>query len=130
VTLKAGDVRAWERTFTVEDVRAFGEITGDKGGHHVQPDARGRLMVQGLLTATLPTKIGGDLDYIAREMVFEFLRAVFTGDTVRCEVTFTTVEPDGRKTRVEATFTGRNQAGEEVMRGTTRGIVRAAPPSP
>ena len=49
-------------------------------------------MVQGLLTATLPTKVGGDWNYIAREMNFEFLRPVFTGDTIRCEVTITQLE--------------------------------------
>lgn len=44
-------------------------------------------MVQGLLTATLPTKIGGDANVLARTMNFEFLKPVFTGDTILCEVT-------------------------------------------
>ena len=46
-------------------------------------------MVHGLLTATLPTKIGGDLNLIANEMIFRFHRPVFAGDTIRCEVTLT-----------------------------------------
>ncbi len=33
-------------------------------------------MVHGLMTASIGTKIGGDLNYIAREMVSEFLRPV------------------------------------------------------
>ncbi len=53
----------------------------------MQLDEREWLIVHGLLTTTLPTKIGGDLNYIARQMVFEFLWPVFTGDTIRCEVT-------------------------------------------
>jgi len=80
--MKVGDVTVWERTFTIDDVRLFGQVSGDQGIHHVELDEQGRLMVQGLLTATLPTKIGGDLNYIAREMVFEFLRPVFTCDTI------------------------------------------------
>ncbi|MDQ2906306.1 MAG: enoyl-CoA hydratase, partial [Chloroflexota bacterium] len=90
--MQIGDVHSWERTFTEEDVRLFGELSGDQGMQHVVKDTGGRLMVQGLLTATLPTKLGGDLNYIARQMEFEFLRPVFTGDTIRCEVTITHLE--------------------------------------
>lgn len=32
----------------------------DEEDHHTNPDELGRLVVQGLLTATLPTKVGGD----------------------------------------------------------------------
>ena len=61
--------------------------------HHVAPDEQGRLMVHGLLTATVPTKIGGDMNLIAREMKFQFHRPVFAGDTVICEVTIAEYEP-------------------------------------
>ncbi len=46
--------------------------------------ARAGLMAHGLLTATLPTKLGGDLNYIARTMEFEFLRPVYAGEELRC----------------------------------------------
>ena len=52
--------------------------------------------MHGLLTATLPTKIGGDINFIAREMIFKFHRPVFSGDTVRCEVTILELTEDGR----------------------------------
>jgi len=57
--LTVGQRFTWIRTFTDEDVRQFAEVSGDRGAHHVQPGPDGRVMVQGLLTATLPTKIGG-----------------------------------------------------------------------
>lgn len=57
-----------------------------KGIHHRTPDEQGRLVIQGLLTTTLPTKEGGDHKVLARTMNFEFLRPVFTGDTIICEV--------------------------------------------
>jgi len=124
--MHVGDVTVWERTFTVEDVRLFGQVSGDQGIHHVELDEQGRLMVQGLLTATLPTKIGGDLNYIARELVFEFLRPVFTGDTIRCESTITHFEQADGRTNMAAKWVCRNQEGKEVMTGHTHGIIRNA----
>lgn len=124
--MQAGDVISWERTFTNEDVLLFGQISGDQGVHHVEHDAQGRLMVQGLLTATLPTKIGGDLNYIAREMTFEFLRPVFTGDTIRCEVTLTQYEQSDNRINMSATGICRNQQGKEVLKFRTHGIIRDA----
>src|SRR2546425_9130115 len=90
--MQVGDKNSWERTFSVEEVLLFGQLSGDQGIHHIKADEQGRLMVQGLLTATLPTKMGGDLNYIARDMTFEFVRPVFTGDTIHCETTITRYE--------------------------------------
>jgi 3-hydroxybutyryl-CoA dehydratase len=84
--LKVGDIITFERTFKVRDVELFTEISGDEGIHHITPDEQGKLVIQGLLTATLPTKVGGDNNVLARTMNFEFLRPVFTGDTIICEV--------------------------------------------
>ena len=95
--LAVGQRLTWERTFTEDDVRQFAEVSGDRGAHHVQPGPDGRVMVQGLLTATLPTKIGGDLSFMAREMTFEFVRPVFSGDAVTTEVTVLSVEPEGSR---------------------------------
>lgn len=123
-----GQVVVWERTFTEEEVRLFGALSGDEGVHHIQPDAQGRLMVQGLLTATLPTKIGGDLNVITREMNFQFLRPVFAGDTIRCEVTLKEYEPGEEFDRIVAAFTCANQAGKPVLAGHAAGIIRDRPP--
>jgi 3-hydroxybutyryl-CoA dehydratase len=122
--MQVGDVSSWERTFTTEDVEQFGRISGDLGVHHVKPDNQGRLLVQGLLTATLPTKLGGDLNFIARELTFEFVRPVFTGDTIRCENTITRLEKREGATLMEASFSCRNQHGKEVLIGHARGLVR------
>jgi len=48
--MQIGDVIAWERTFTEDDIRLFAELSGDKGTHHVTADDRGRIMAHGLLT--------------------------------------------------------------------------------
>ena len=124
--MRVGDVVAWERTFTEEDVRLFAKFTGDEGAHHLQPDATGRLMVHGLLTATLPTKIGGDINFIARRMTFNFQRPVFSGDTVRCEVTILGLNEKEQYTELKSSWVCRNQHGREVMSGEAVGVVRRA----
>ena len=122
--MKPGDVISWERTFTEADIRLFNKVSGDQGVHHVTPDDQGRLMVHGLLTATVPTKIGGDMNFIAREMRFQFRRPVFAGDTVRCDVTVVELEPGEQYTNVRTEFVCRNQHGKEVMSGHAQGVIK------
>jgi 3-hydroxybutyryl-CoA dehydratase len=122
--MQVGDKTSWERTFTVEEVLLFGQLSGDQGIHHVQLDAQGRLMVQGLLTATIPTKLGGDMNYIARNITFEFVRPVFTGDTVHCETTITQYEHADGISRMSATWECHNQHGKLVLTGHTSGVIR------
>lgn len=122
--MKAGDNISWSRTFTEDDIKLFSRLSGDEGEHHLVPDAQGRLMAHGLLTATLPTKIGGDLNFIAREMVFRFHRPVFAGDTIKCVVTLTSAEPADGYLKVISGWTCTNQHGKEVMTGVGSGIIR------
>jgi 3-hydroxybutyryl-CoA dehydratase len=122
--MQVGDIISWQRTFTEDDVHRFRHVSGDAGIHHVRPDKQGRLLVHGLLTATLPTKIGGDLNFIAREMTFQFHRPVFVGDTVQCDVTITALEPAEQTTRMSAQWVCRNQDGQEVMSGQAHGVIR------
>lgn len=122
--MKVGDTLTWSRTFTEEEIQLFARLSGDEGEHHLVPDNQGRLMAHGLLTATLPTKIGGDLNFIARQITFEFLRPVFAGDTIDCEVTLVALEPEEQFTRLTSKWVCRNQHGKEVMTGGARGVVR------
>jgi 3-hydroxybutyryl-CoA dehydratase len=128
--MQVGDVISWQRTFTEEDIRLFTRLSGDVGEHHLQPDEQGRLMAHGLLTATLPTKVGGDLNFIAQELTFQFRRPVFAGDTIDCEVTLVEFEPEERFIRVVARSVCRNQHGKEVMSGEARGVIRKSEPRP
>lgn len=124
MNIQVGEIFKYERTFTEEEVLQFADLTGDKGRHHMEHDEQGRLMVHGLLTASIGTKLGGDLHYIARELVSEFIRPVFTGDTIICELVLTSVEQmDGFK-KVAIQLVYRNQTGKEVLVGTSHGIIR------
>ena len=123
--MKPGDTLSWRRTFTEEDIRLFTKVSGDGGEHHLVPDEKGRLMAHGLLTATLPTKIGGDMNLIAREMFFRFHRPVFSGDTIECVVTLIEAMPIGDGfLDINTTWSCTNQHGKEVMTGGGRGRIR------
>ena len=123
--MKIGDQLSWQRTFTEADIRAFTSLSGDAGEHHLQPDVQGRLMAHGLLTATIPTKIGGDMNFIAREMTFQFQRPVFSGDTITCDVKVSSLETMEQLINIATTFICRNQHGKEVMTGIARGVIRS-----
>lgn len=124
MSITVGDVFKYERRFTEEEVFEFANITGDKGRHHMEYDENGRLMVHGLLTASIGTKVGEELHYIARELVSEFIRPVFTGDTITCELTLTSIEQmEGyKKFTIESVY--RNQHEKTVLVGTSYGIIR------
>lgn len=124
MSLKVGDIITFKRTFTVRDVELFIEISGDEGIHHVSPDEQGRRVIQGLLTATLPTKVGGDHNVLARTMNFEFFRPVFTGDTISCDVKIEKFErQENDRTAITASFLCENQNGKEVLQGLFSGII-------
>jgi 3-hydroxybutyryl-CoA dehydratase len=125
-----GETLTYGRSFTVADVLAFADVSSDRGSHHVHLDRDGRLLVHGLLTATIPTKLGGDLDYLAQEMAFRFHRPVFTGDHVECACTAALVEDRGDRTYLEFEIRCTNQHGKEVLTGWTKGVVLAREPAP
>lgn len=124
MSLKVGDIITFERNFTIEDVELFTKVSGDEGTHHTTPDDQGRLIIQGLLTATLPTKVGGDNNVLARTMNFEFLRPVFTGDKIICEVTIEKYEKqDNNRISIVASFLCTNQNQKQVLRGNFAGVI-------
>jgi len=124
MSLQVGDIIKFERTFTKEDVHLFTEISNDEGEHHITPDEQDRFVIQGLLTATLPTKIGGDNNVLARTMNFEFIRPVFTGDTIECEVTIEKYEKQKKnRMSIYSTFICTNQEGKEVLTGNFEGVI-------
>ncbi|MFI5351190.1 MAG: hotdog domain-containing protein [Elusimicrobiota bacterium] len=121
--LRPGAISRWTREISEDDVVRFADLSGDRGRHHRERDERGRLMAHGLLTATLPTKLGGDLDYIARTMEFNFLKPVYSGDVLTCEGSVVSTVVQSVRYRVRLSFEVRNQDGEVVLTGTTSGQI-------
>lgn len=119
-----GDAYAFERTFTAEEVREFASLSGDTQSRHTEPDEDGRLLVNGLLTATMPTKIGGDLGVLARAMSFEFVAPVYTGTTVTCTCTVTDAEERDDRYELAIDVHTEDESGATVMTGEVDGLVR------
>lgn len=120
---EAGAVHTFERTFTHEEVWQFAELSGDTQPQHTEPDD-GRLVVHGLLTATLPTRIGGDLAVLAHTTTFTFHEPVYTGERVVCEWTNETVTERGDRYRLAVSAVCRVD-GTAVLTGDIEGLVRA-----
>lgn len=118
-----GEVLTHERIFTVEDVRNFGRITGDEQSIHTEPDAKGRLVVQGLLAGSLMTKIGGDLNYIARTMELEFRQPVRTGESITCECTMESIAEHDDRYLLEIDVDFLNDREETVIDGQSTGLI-------
>ncbi len=123
VKYEVGDTWVETRTFDRETIDAFTEVTGDDGAHHVIPDEKGRVMAHGLLTASLVTSIGGDLNFIVRTTTFDFKKPVYSGDTITCTARLTRVEEREDRWRMQIEFDFVNQAGDLVMNGESSGIV-------
>jgi len=121
--LSEGATHTFERTFTREDVRQFAAVSGDTQPRHTEPDEDGRLMVHGLLTATLPTKIGGDLEVLAHTMEFEFRKPVYTGETISCTWTMERVEKQGDRYEITADVVC-ERGDDVVLTATVDGLVR------
>lgn len=120
---ETGDVHSFERTFTTEDVQQFAELSRDTQPQHTEPDTDGRLMVHGLLTATVPTKIGGDLEVLAHTMDLEFTKPVYTGETVTCRWRNEDVEEREDRYDLTVDVLCEKEGGEVAMRGTISGVV-------
>jgi 3-hydroxybutyryl-CoA dehydratase len=76
------------------------------------------------LTATLPTKVGGDHNVLAQTVNFEFLRPVFTGDAIMCDVKIEKFErQEKNRISIMASFLCENQKGKEVLRGEFAGVI-------
>jgi acyl dehydratase len=118
-----GETHTFERRFTKEDVEQFAAVSGDTQPRHTEPDEDGRLMVHGLLTATLPTKIGGDLEVLAHTMEFEFRRPVYTGETIGCTWTMERVEKQGDRYEITADVVC-ERGDDVVLTATVDGLVR------
>ncbi|ELY86885.1 hotdog family protein [Natrinema altunense] len=119
-----GETRTYERTFTVDDVQQFAALTGDDQPRHTEPDADGRVMVQGLLTATLPTKLGSDSEVLASTMEIDFHRPVYTGEPITCRSTYDTVVERDDRYEFTSDVVCENADGQVVLTAVTEGIIQ------
>ncbi|GGL68069.1 MaoC family dehydratase [Halocalculus aciditolerans] len=120
---RAGETRTFERTFTVEDVQRFADLSGDDQPRHAEPDEDERVMVQGSLTATLPTKPVSDSEVLASTTEFDFHRPVYTGERIACRSTGESVAERDDRYEFTTDVVCENDDGETVLTSTTDGII-------
>jgi 3-hydroxybutyryl-CoA dehydratase len=118
---ESGAVYEYSRVFTRQDIIDFARLTGDAGEHHTATDRR--LMAQGLLVASIVTKIGGDMDYIAKSMTLEMLRPVYEDETITGRLKITSLLRTPHRIKLAMECEGLNAAAEPVIRGTSRGQI-------
>jgi len=120
--LQPGAVYTFERSFDRADLQQWAEISGDQQDRHFEEDDEGRLLLHGLLTASLQTKIGGDLNVLASRMDLHFRRPVYTDQRIHCTWENETVTE--REDRYELTVDVRMTVEETVvLDGSVEGIV-------
>jgi 3-hydroxybutyryl-CoA dehydratase len=113
-----GLARSFSRTVSEDDLQATMRLTGDHGGYHTDPDfARAAgfrtVILPGLLQAGMITRLGGEMNFLARETVFRYLKPVYVGDVLTCTVTVTAVQPERHRMEVHGDVV--NQHGEQVL---------------
>jgi 3-hydroxybutyryl-CoA dehydratase len=124
--LSLGQTFRWRRAITEADLQATIRLTGDHGGYHVDEAFARRagfrtLIAPGLLQSGMVTKLGGDLNFLAREITFSYVKPVYAGDTLDAEVTVTAIDKAKRRITMEGRIA--NQAGETVMTCATSGFL-------
>ena len=125
-SLSVGDSFSWSRTLTMDDVRAFADITGDDNPIHIDEEAGkasrfGRPVVHGVYILGLASKVLGR-DFpgpgsIAVALSAKFLRPVPVGEEVTIEVKVSEkVEARGHvKIKLYAYALGKMAVGGEAI---------------
>jgi acyl dehydratase len=122
--LSVGMQFRYSRKISVEDVREFTKASHDANIYHVREDGSGRVIAHGLLVASLVTKIGGDVNFLARTMTFDFQKPTYSGDTLTCVATLSSLVEQSERMKCKFSFEIRNQKEEVVMVGETAGMIR------
>ena len=125
-SLSIGDSFSWSRTLTMDDVRAFADVTGDDNPIHIDEEAGrasrfGRPVVHGVYVLGLASKVLGR-DFpgpgsIAVSLSSKFLRPVPVGEEVTIEVKVAEkIEKHGHvKMRMYAYCSGKMALGGEAV---------------
>ncbi len=127
--LQVGDSFTVTRSFSRDEVERFAELSRDYHPIHFEPRyaAARRLedtICHGLLSASLVTEIGGQVGWLASGMNFRFLRPVYVGDTLTCQLTLTAVD---ERLRAKASTRIVNQHGIAVIEGDLEGVLPGEP---
>ena len=119
--LKPGDSFQITRVFNRQEVEAFCDLTGDFGAHHTHEQSDGKVVVPGLLTGSLPTQVGGKLNFLISELQYVFSKPVRTGETVTCKLIIDNVTPHPKGSWLYASIEIRS-LNQVVLKGSCAGL--------
>ncbi|WP_072470193.1 hypothetical protein [Urinicoccus massiliensis] len=119
---KQGQEFTYERSFTKEDVKGFIDLAHYTGRHHEEENQDGEVMIQGLLTATLPTSLGGQYDLLVYQMHYNLTKPVYTGDHIVCRIRVDQAEEKRGRVYYKLGFSCKNQKNQEVLSGYLKAI--------
>ncbi|MFH1479660.1 MAG: MaoC family dehydratase [Pseudomonadota bacterium] len=120
-----GDRFSVSRTFSQQDAMEFAGISRDYNPAHFDKrfseakNFKGKIC-HGLLVASMITEIGGQVGWLATEMNFKFIKPVYFGEMIKCEMLITDISPKG-SAKAEAVF--KNEEGTPVLRAFLKGII-------
>jgi acyl dehydratase len=128
------------RTITEADIVAFAGLSGDFNEIHVSEEFSksglfGKRIAHGILGLSIASGLAVQMGFmrttveVFRNIEWEFVGAIFIGDTVKlqAEVTETKAFPRLKNGRVTFKLTLSKQSGEVVQRGTWSILVKAKP---
>lgn len=117
-----GQVITYQRTFTKKEVQEYMVIGDFVGKHHEIPNEEGQYLLQGLLTAGLTNKIGGDYNIIVYRMEFDFLNKAYTDREMTCVNHIDDVMEKHGKKHLIISSTVTDDRGIVVLKGRLKGI--------
>lgn len=128
--LAVGDVFSVTRSFSVADVQQFADLTRDYNPIHFDRrfcQAKGlpQTICHGLLVGGMLTEIGGQIGWLARDIVLHFKKPVFCDQTVTCTLTLMDLDAKGRA-RAKVVWEDAGKSGP-LAEGELTGILPQAP---
>lgn len=122
-TLNKGDKIVYKKIFTKEEVEFFGKTMGFMGKHHEIPNEDGQLLNQGLLTAILTNRIGGEYNILMYHMDFNFIKKVWTDEEMTCTNEVLDIQEKNSKEHISIQSKIYNSKEELVLDAKLKGIV-------
>jgi hypothetical protein len=121
-TVTEGETITYTPTVTDEAVTQFAALSKDEGYHHMVGDEDGQVVLHGMLTATMPTKLGGT-STSSRTRWSQSSRDRFTPASRSPVRRLARRSNSGSRTEIAVSFTCTTADDAIVLRGHSEGVV-------
>jgi hypothetical protein len=116
-SVTVGTIMRWSRRYTPADLALFAELS-DREPADTTLDSLPDLLVIAPLT-----KLGGDLNYISRQMTWTVHRVVGLSDDIEAELEVTNIDETGSTIKIAFAARIRAADGELVISGDSSGVI-------